>query len=88
MSILRQELDSLVRVIFLLSQSERTYRSTLIADSVEGRQWTKKGGKGRITDRELVDLSKTFSIGRRMSTNLGALSFTSQASTTTRHVIR
>jgi hypothetical protein len=57
-SILRQELDSLVRVIFLLSQTERAYRNTLIADSVEGRQWTKKGGKGRITDREMVDLSK------------------------------
>jgi hypothetical protein len=57
-SILRQELDSLVRVIFLLSQTNRAYRSALIADSVEGRPWTKKDGKGRITDREMLDLSK------------------------------
>jgi hypothetical protein len=57
-SILRQELDSLVRVIFLLSQTDRAYRSALIADSVEGRPWTRKNGKGRITDREMVDLSK------------------------------
>ena len=51
-SILRQELDSLVRAIFLLSQTDRSYRNALIADSVEGRPWTKKGGKGRITDRD------------------------------------
>jgi hypothetical protein len=57
-SILRQELDSLVRVIFLLSQTDRSYRNALIADSVGGRPWTKKGRKGRITDREMVDLSK------------------------------
>jgi hypothetical protein len=57
-SILRQELDSLVRVIFLLSQTDRQYRNSLIADSVGGRTWTKRGGKGRITDREMVDLSK------------------------------
>jgi hypothetical protein len=30
----------------------------LIAASVEGRPWTKKDGKGRITDREMVELSK------------------------------
>jgi len=58
-SILRQELDSLVRVIYLLSQSDRAYRSTLIEASVNCRQWTKKGGKGRITDREMVELSSS-----------------------------
>lgn len=57
MSILRQELDSLIRVIFLLSQTDRTYRNRLIEASVNGRAWTKKGGKGRITDREMVELS-------------------------------
>jgi hypothetical protein len=57
-SILRQELDSLVRVIFLLSQTDRSYRSALIGASVAGKPWTKKSGKGRITDREMVDLSK------------------------------
>lgn len=58
-SILRQELDSLVRVIFLLSQTDRAYRSALIDASVNGRQWTKKGGKGRITDKEMVELSSS-----------------------------
>ncbi|WP_131997901.1 hypothetical protein [Acidipila rosea] len=58
MPILRQELDSLVRVIFLLSQADRSYRSALITDSVNGRPWTKKGAKGRIRDREMVELSK------------------------------
>ncbi|MDR3676674.1 MAG: hypothetical protein P4N24_14375 [Acidobacteriota bacterium] len=57
-SILRQELDSLVRVIFLLSQTDRTYRTALISASVDGHQWTRKDGRGRITDREMVDLSK------------------------------
>ena len=56
-SILRQELDSLVRVIFLLSQADRVYRKALIAASVDGRPWTRKGGKRRITDREMVELS-------------------------------
>ena len=56
-SILRQELDSLVRVIFLLSQTDHIYRNKLIDASVNGRVWTKKNGKGRITDREMVELS-------------------------------
>jgi hypothetical protein len=58
-SILRQELDSLVRVIFLLSQADRAYRNALIESSVNGRQWTRKGGKGRITDKEMVELSNS-----------------------------
>lgn len=39
-SILRQEVDSLVRVVFLLSQDDRSYRSRLIADAVSGTRWT------------------------------------------------
>jgi len=57
-SILRQELDSLVRVIFLLSQTDRAYRGALIAASVEGRPWTERNGKGRITDRQMVDRAR------------------------------
>ncbi len=34
-----------------------TYRDELIAASVEGRTWTRKGGKGRVTDREMVEIS-------------------------------
>lgn len=61
--LLRQELDSLVRVMFLLAQRDRTLRSQLITDSVRGRRWRvpTPGGKTRlITDRELVELGESF----------------------------
>jgi hypothetical protein len=58
-SILRQELDSLVRVVFLLSQKDRQYRSRLIADTVSGRRWTRSDARQPITDREMVDLAGT-----------------------------
>ncbi len=56
-SILRQELDSLVRVIYLLTISDIAYREQLIKASVEGRKWTHKGSRRRITDSEMVELS-------------------------------
>jgi hypothetical protein len=56
-SILRQELDSMVRVIYLLSISDMAYRDELIKASVEGHQWTAKGTKRRITDRDMVNLA-------------------------------
>jgi hypothetical protein len=57
LAILRQELDSMIRVIYLLSISDMPYREALIKASVEGRKWTAKGSKRRITDREMVDLA-------------------------------
>jgi hypothetical protein len=60
MSILRQELDSLVRVIFLLSQNDPVYRHQLIHDSVNGKRWTEKGSKKPITDRAMVLLANDF----------------------------
>jgi hypothetical protein len=56
-STLRQELDSLVRVVFLLAQSDRNYRHQLIGDAVSGRKWTRSGSLKPITDREMVDLT-------------------------------
>ncbi len=56
-SILRQELDSMVRVIYLLSISDMAYRGELIKASVEGNQWTAKGSRKRITDRDMVTLA-------------------------------
>lgn len=56
-SILRQELDSLVRVIFLLAQKDRGHRNRLIQASVSGENWTGKGFRRRVTDREMVDLA-------------------------------
>ena len=42
-SILRQELDSMVRVIYLLAQ-EPARREVLITASVNGQQWKQPGG--------------------------------------------
>lgn len=58
-STLRQELDSLVRVVFLLAQSDRKYRHRFIGDAVSGRKWTRTDSRKPITDREMVDLTDT-----------------------------
>src|SRR5262249_40018997 len=58
-AILRQELHSMVRVIFLLSIGDRPYRQQLIDGSVNGEKWTVKGKKACITDREMVELAQT-----------------------------
>jgi len=60
-SILRQELDSLVRCIFLLAQNKR-YREQLIHDSAIGNPWRKKNGKGRVTDKDMVDLTMSHTL--------------------------
>jgi hypothetical protein len=59
-SILRQELDSMVRLIFLLTQDDRGYRNQLIDASVNGQRWRRRGSKEKITDREMVDLANEF----------------------------
>ena len=57
-AILRQELDSMVRVIYLLAQpSDR--RSLLIEASVRGEKWTQQNSKKTVTDKEMVDLSQS-----------------------------
>ncbi len=56
-AILRQELDSMIRVIYLLSLPiER--RIALVSASVEGERWRKENSKGAITDKEMVDLAQ------------------------------
>jgi hypothetical protein len=55
-SILRQEVDSLVRVIFLLAQP-LAYRETLIRASINGERWRRPNGRSPIADREMVELS-------------------------------
>jgi hypothetical protein len=55
--ILRQELDSMIRVIYLLSLTDRTRRTRLISDAVHDRMW-RKPTSGRITDREMVELAE------------------------------
>lgn len=61
--LLRQELDSMVRVMFLLAQRDRTLRTQLIEDSVHGRRWrvpTTAGKSTLVTDQELVELGENF----------------------------
>ena len=57
MSVLRQELDSMVRVIYLLNQSIHE-RDRLIALTLTGQKWKTPNNK-QITDREMVDLADT-----------------------------
>jgi hypothetical protein len=60
--LLRQELDSTVRVMFLLAQRDRSLRARLIEDSVHGRRWrvpTPAGKETLVTDRELIELGES-----------------------------
>jgi hypothetical protein len=56
-SILRQELDSLVRVVFLLAQADTQYRKRLITESVAGKRWLRRHARQPVTDREMVELT-------------------------------
>jgi hypothetical protein len=59
-SLLRQELDSMIRVIYLLATSDMSERRRLIEASVAGERWTRIGKKGKpavITDDEMQKLS-------------------------------
>jgi hypothetical protein len=59
-SILRQELDSMVRVIYLLSISDLKERKRLMEQTIDGIKWTvetKNRKQREITDREMVELS-------------------------------
>ncbi len=54
--VLRQELDSMVRVIYILAQRDRAYRERLVQDAVAGRRWKRGDGK-LVSDAEMVRLS-------------------------------
>ena len=56
-SVVRQELDSLIRIIYLLSIGDLTIRAELISRSVAGKGW-KSPKRGRITDREMLQLAE------------------------------
>ena len=56
-AVLRQELDSMVRVMYLLTQSfER--RAILIDASVGGIKWSKEKSRAPVTDKEMVDVAQ------------------------------
>ena len=55
-SILRQELDSLVRVVFLLSK-DLVIRQHFISQTLQNIKWTMPNSRTVITDRNMVDLT-------------------------------
>ncbi len=57
MSVLRQELDSMVRVIFLLSKSIDE-RNHLINLTLSGQKW-KLRNNANVTDKQMVELADT-----------------------------
>ncbi len=61
-SILRQELDSLVRVLYLRSTQDIQERERLISQTLAGQEWTvttERHKNRKITDREMVDAAST-----------------------------
>ncbi|OEE38467.1 hypothetical protein [Vibrio ordalii] len=61
-SILRQELDSMVRVIYLLEISDIAERTCLVEQTLQNEIWTVVTHNGRnrkITDREMVEVSNS-----------------------------
>ena len=60
-SILRQELDSMIRVIYLLQIVDPVERQRLIQSTLRGERWkvpTKNGKYRDVTDREMVNLAQ------------------------------
>jgi hypothetical protein len=58
-SILRQELDSKIRVIYLLSIPDNLQRLKLIRATINGKAWTHADSGKKITDRDMVELANT-----------------------------
>jgi len=56
--ILRQEVDSMVRIMYLLSITDPVLRENLITTFVSGGTMRRGNGQ-RVTDREMVDLGQT-----------------------------
>lgn len=57
-SVLRQELDSMVRVIYLLTLNPER-RELMIEASVKGEKWLQESSRAAVTDREMVELAQT-----------------------------
>lgn len=57
-SVLRQELDSMVRVIYLLTQRPER-RDLLIDASVRGVRWSQNASRATVTDKEMVEVAQT-----------------------------
>lgn len=57
-SLLRQELDSLIRVCYLNRIEDASLKKSLIEDTINGIEWTKNGK--RITDRKMVNIASEY----------------------------
>lgn len=53
--VLRQELDSMIRAIYLLTIVDLEERNELIRQTLSGQKW--KRGRRNITDRDMVDIA-------------------------------
>ncbi len=61
LSILRQELDSMIRVIYLLNVNDLGQRQGLIHSTLQGERWKVPTAKAKwrdVTDREMVELAQ------------------------------
>jgi len=59
MSVLRQELDSMVRCIYILNEQNISDQEHLIEQTILGERWRNRNNK-IITDREMVNISNNF----------------------------
>jgi hypothetical protein len=60
-SILRQELDSMIRVIYLLQITDLSERERLIKATLSGGKWKLQTNNGKfrdVTDREMVEIAQ------------------------------
>lgn len=57
-SLLRQELDSLIRVCYLHTLKDNAEIDRLINDTISGVEWEKMGK--RITDRKMVNIASQY----------------------------
>lgn len=58
LALVRQELDSMIRVIWLIDSCDDVERARLVADAMHGVHWQKTSAKGklvRIADAEMSD---------------------------------
>jgi hypothetical protein len=61
-SVLRQELDSMVRVIYLLNETDLSKRDSFIQQTLNGDKWSfinHNGKNQKVTDRDMVELSNS-----------------------------
>jgi hypothetical protein len=58
LAMLRQELDSLIRLEYLLSRGDRAQQEQLIESSVTGKAWTEPAKRNRVTDRTMVEAAR------------------------------